>query len=186
MWWMRATKKKPNQTTFRKGSSSPRAARAKRKSRKGKGTQYTAIEKELKVFDKVTLFRYYSQYLCASVDLLKAKLKDPNTIMIERMVCRMFLRAETSGDVYAFNAIMDRCVGPVTQKVEIDRTNPLAHLTDEELRMEREKLRVENEKYLRTLEKMPEMFPQLVAAQEVIDIEPTTDRPADRDEATPA
>ncbi len=149
-----SVKKKPRGKPFAKGN----------KEGKGSGKGRTPITlgeiQKSNALDKATLYMYLTTSLHLSDDELKARLKDKTLPVIHGMIAAVMLRIRKSGDVYALNALMDRIVGPITQKIEVDRTNRFVNMSEEELLAEKRRLAGLVSERLKQIELGPAMYAQ--------------------------
>ncbi len=129
-----ATKKK-SRNKFPKGNK----ARLKGTGRKNKVGYEFAEVRALKL-DRSTLFRYLTQSIHLSNKELVARANDQDIPQIHGIIARMLVRLRESGDIYAFNVLMDRIVGTVAQKIQMDVNNPYLKMSDEELLAEKKRL----------------------------------------------
>ncbi len=155
-------KRKGNQTSFKKGNKLARKARGKKKL-----TGRVYEETVVKAMDRSAFFRHTCQFTHLTVDQLKSIYKDKTARVIDQMICGVLIRMYESKDMYAFNAFLDRYIGPITQRHEVvPLKNDYDDMTDEELYAAREKMLEGVKRNIAGIEKEKAMF-QLIAARDV-------------------
>lgn len=173
-------KRKPRGKAFQKGN---RAAVGSKTTKQKPGWEFVEV-RTLKL-DKSMLLRYLTQSIHLTDDELRARLKNKDTPKIHKIIARMFMKLGESGDVYSFNVLMDRIVGPVAQKIEMDVNNPYLKMSDEELLAEKKRLATICAERLRQIETGNGMFyvnpPKDVTPQKVID-EPKSGEPGNSEQ----
>lgn len=174
----KSTKRRKIGRPFAKGNK----AAAGHESRKGV-PQRDGTDIVVRKLDKIMVERYLAQNLHLTKDELTARMKDPRLPYIEFMICKVLTRIGNSGDVYAFNALLDRAIGPITQKITVDNSNPYASMSDEELLQEKIRLAALYRERLRQVEQEPIMYNRI---QKVIDrMPPRESQIIDVDNADP-
>ncbi len=149
-----SVKKKPRGKPFAKGNKASKGGqKGKLPFSKGEVT----VSRE---FNKATLLLYLTEHMYKSDDELRAILKDKTRPVIHGIISQMLMRLRKSGDVYALNALMDRVVGPITQKIEVDRTNRFVSMNDDELAAEKRRITGLVAERLRQIEIGPAMYAQ--------------------------
>lgn len=94
--------------------------------------------KETQKLTRVKVARLMNKYSHLSVQELRKIVQDPNTLAIDALVCSVLGTGISKGDHQRLTFLLDRLIGPVTQKVQHSgsiKTGDKSYedLTDEEL-----------------------------------------------------
>jgi hypothetical protein len=104
----------PTPASFKKGD--PRASLAGKKSSRALPQELKDARKENANKIEQTLYKFMS---CTEQQLIEA-LKNPSTPSIELIVIKIITEAIKTGDHQRLNFLLDRTIGRVVDKVEID------------------------------------------------------------------
>ncbi|MHA2068220.1 MAG: hypothetical protein ACXABY_27985, partial [Candidatus Thorarchaeota archaeon] len=80
----------------------------------------TSYPKEIKRMDRWTQLTFrlrVQEFLNMTMDDLKARIKDKDTQCGDLLIGMVLMEAIKRGDVVRLNAIMDRCIGKVTERM---------------------------------------------------------------------
>lgn len=103
------------------------------------GRIHNAEIKRIKNLSEAELVEVASFIINSRINDLKAKIKEPETTTLQGMVIGLALRTASRGDPSAFNALMDRLLGKVKEKVEITSNN--TNVTAEVVTYDEDKLK---------------------------------------------
>lgn len=83
----------------------------------------------------VEFIRTLNEVIYLTVDELNAKIKNPNTTMLEQMICSVVKHATNRGDPIRANFIIDRLIGKTKETIDLSLNDAreIKSLTDEEL-----------------------------------------------------
>lgn len=143
---------KKTKTSFKRGKSGNPKGRPK--------ALPNLVREEIKVvaLDRTMWRRYLAQCLHLSLDELKAKEKDLRLPWVERRIAKMLVNDFKTSSVGSFESLAAQLFGPLTQRVEIDRSDRYANMSDEELLAEKRKFAELNVIRLRQVEQEREMY----------------------------
>jgi hypothetical protein len=84
-----------------------------------KGSSYPNEIRRIDKWTQLTFRLRVQEFLNMTMDELKAKLKDSDTLCGDLLIGMVLMEAIKRGDVVKMNAILDRCIGKVTERMEI-------------------------------------------------------------------
>lgn len=103
--------------------------------------------------DNILVNRYLVENSHSTTAELHAKLENPLTSHLEKMIIRGMVRAEETGDVALLSFFLDRMIGKVPTTINLNKKNSyLEGLTDAQLIEEKKKIEDGNRKTLQIIE----------------------------------
>lgn len=160
--------RRKTKTSFKKGNKAGKGRPKSAHKIEVENIDWGAFTKN--TFDRDMLNRYISVINDMGEDEVRARLNDPKVRMIEKVICRFWLKA-MHGDVAALNLLLERSVGKVKTEIEMTKISKYDGWTPEQLEAHRRMLNERNRETIERLEKRREL--QAAQAQNVIDITPT-------------
>lgn len=121
--------KKKNETSFKKGNS----ASVGNKGRRGVIPGLEKEGRELKAIDNFLISGYLNTNSHSTIKELRAKLENPKTTALEGAIMQLLVRAFETGDKNLIDFVLDRTIGKVSAKLEIENTNKFQNMTFEQL-----------------------------------------------------
>lgn len=97
--------------------------------------------------------RVISCYALSTLAEVTKAANDPKLAMIERIVCKIILKAYKNEDIFRLEFILQRCIGKVVDKVEVTKPTEYSHLTMEELRTKHAEYAAKNLEAIREIER---------------------------------
>lgn len=89
-----------------------------------KGTILPKDLAQAKTLNKRMTLEIFNKCIFMTLEQLNMRLKDPTTCAIELAICRVLVKAIELGDDRRINFLLDRLVGKVTEKVELQLPKP--------------------------------------------------------------
>lgn len=97
--------------------------------------------------------RVISQYTLSTMGEVTKAANNPRLSMIERIVCKIILKAHKNEDIFRLEFLLQRSIGKVTDKLLIEEPDRFAHLSTEQLKEQHAKLSKRNLEVIRKIEK---------------------------------
>lgn len=125
-------KKNPNKKT----KTSFKAGNTVSVGNKGRRGVIPGLEKEgreLKAIDNFLISGYLNTNSHSTINELRAKLENPRTTALEGAIMQLLVRAFETGDKNLIDFVLDRTIGKVSAKLEIENTNKFQGMTFQQL-----------------------------------------------------
>lgn len=170
----------------------PQKKKAPKNSRRRRGAPSPKIKEEMAVLniDKEMVSRYLNINYSRTVPELKRLAKSPNISAGERQIINIMLKIESLGDVWSWNQLMNRMIGPITQKVSITRERSYENWSMEELMAEKERLDKDNRETINSIHKERKLIAMVHSGEILVGqytrLNPVTGKPEEetRDDST--
>lgn len=101
-----------------------------------------------KRLDQATLFRIINLHIFSPPELLEAMIADPNTNIMEVIICRSLLNARYKAEVSTIDYYISRLIGKIPDKVIVSDDNPFKDMTLEEMKAKHAELAKSNRETL--------------------------------------
>lgn len=102
---------------------------------------------------KEHISRVISCYALSTLAEVTRAANDPKLAMIERIVCKIILKAYKGEDIFRLEFILQRCIGKVTDKIEVTKPTEFSHLSMEDLKAKHAEYAAKNLERIREIER---------------------------------
>lgn len=96
--------------------------------------------------------RVISNYSLSTMAEVTKASNNPKATMIERIVCKIILKAHKNEDIFRLEFLLQRSIGKVTDKLEITEKNDFSKMTMDELKAKHEQVSARNLKVIKKIE----------------------------------